>query len=161
MRGAAQGGPTVYRLHVIARDAADVAAHVAGLICDRVMGGWRVTVALRDNADAGPVRILGATIVDGDDDGTGTGPDDDDRWVLAVDADLYRPDDDGQSSRPTEVLVWGRSPEPGRTFEHRLSAAGRAFKAEALAAAGVEVAEIGVTERFACVDVAQRAALHA
>lgn len=156
-------GPMTYRLHVVAADAADVAAHAAGLIVDRAMGGWRVTVSLTHAADARPLQILGAELVEAEE--VVAGPDED-RCVLAIDADLYLPaaleDNHQLLSRPAEVLIWGHSTEPERAVSHRLSAAGRAFKAEALAAAGVADFEVGWTEDFeAAGSPAAFATLHA
>ncbi|WP_234790957.1 hypothetical protein [Mycolicibacterium wolinskyi] len=149
MRAERNTGPMTYRLHVVAADAADVAAHAAGMIVDRVMGGWRVTVSLTHAGDARPLQILGAEFVEAEENIAGP---DGDRCVLAIDADLYshvaQEDNHQLLSRSAEVLIWGKPAEPERAVSHRLSAAGRAFKAEALAAAGVADHEVGWTEVF-------------
>ncbi|MGV0743314.1 hypothetical protein [Mycolicibacterium sp. XJ870] len=138
-----------YRLHVVAANAADVAAHAAGLIVDRVMGGWRVTAALADPSDTRTLRILGVELLDAEAEAEL----DDDRCVLAIDAKRYADaasgDTRGLLSQRAEVLVWGGAPETDHSFEHRLSTAGRAFKAQALAAAGFPSPAVGLTENFA------------
>lgn len=163
MRDQRNAGPLTYRLHVVAANAADVAVHVAGLIVDRVMGGWRVTVALTDTCDVGPLRILGAELVDADEMAAEPV---EDHCVLAIDAGLYMHAVQGDThrllSRSADVLIWGEPAETDRAVCHRLSAAGRAFKAEALAAAGVAHFEVGWTEDFAVAgSLAAVANLHA
>lgn len=145
-----QRGMMAYRLHVVAPDAADLVANAAGLIVDRVMAGWRATVALVDAAEARPLQILGAELVDTD---WGAADSDQERCVLAIDSGLYAdavrgevfPFPPGQA----DVLVWGQSPNSSNAVRHRLSVAGHAFKVLAIAAAGVSVPSVGWTEDFA------------
>ncbi|TXI65790.1 hypothetical protein [Mycolicibacterium mageritense] len=132
-------GPTTYRLYVMAPDVTDVVTHAAGLIVDRVMAGWRVSVALVDAHDAWALRILGADTVD-------LGPElDSECCALAVASELY-----AEEGLPvmggTDVLVWGESSDPG--VRHALSAAARAFKAHALAAVGAPASSVDGFEVF-------------
>ncbi|MHC9294543.1 hypothetical protein ACRCUN_18940 [Mycobacterium sp. LTG2003] len=158
MRADRNAGPMAYRLHVVATNAADVVTHAAGLIVDRVMGGWRVTVSLTDTGDVRPLQILGAELVDADD---GSAVPEEDRCLLAIDADLYllaAQENTDLLSRPAEVLIWGRPAQADRAICHRLSAAGRAFKSEALAACGAADFAVGWTEDFATADSQEEAA---
>jgi hypothetical protein len=79
-------GTVGYRMHVVARDAAELAANAGGLIVDRTMSGWRVTVALSDAADVRPLQILGAELVD---EATSPGHPDEEQCVLVMGADAY------------------------------------------------------------------------
>ena len=119
-------GPMAYHLHVVGTDAVDVVRHAAGLILDRVMSGWRVTVALQNADDVAALRVLGGEIVEF---GGQLTEFDDECFVLAVAAE-HRPVD-----AAGDMLVWGE--HPGPPIVHRLSAASRAFKAQAFAAVGL------------------------
>jgi hypothetical protein len=136
-----------YRLVVVAPRTAEVVRFAGGWLFDRAMAGWDVTVLTADHTDPRPLRILGARAVDLEDalatPGPGPRP-----QAVAVRADLYRCDArvrrmvlDAAGEGRTEVRLWGeRWPaEPGGAgaVRHRLSAAARAFKAQALAAAAV------------------------
>lgn len=136
---------TNYRLHVVARDVAEVVGNAAGLIVDHVMAGWHVTVELAVGEGIRPLEILGADVVDGITDFA------DDRWMLAIGADGYARAGgiDELLARCTDVLVWGTAPRPQETYRHRLSGAGRAFKAAALGAAGITDVDVVETEVFA------------
>jgi hypothetical protein len=122
--------------------------HVGGWLFDQVMAGWDVTVLTADDRDHRPLRILGARTADLEtalsSPARGLGP-----WpqAIAVRADLAGSDErvrqivlaalDGSLA---EVMLWGgECPADlgGRAGQswHRLSAAARAFKAQALAAA--------------------------
>jgi hypothetical protein len=124
--------------------------HVAGgWLCDQVLAGWDVTVVAADYADDGDhraLRILGVRGFTVDEAVT---------WPLkaaclqaiAVQAELYEADERVREmlhraveTGRTDMRVWGSARPAG--FEeradpvtHRLSAAARAFKAQALAAA--------------------------
>jgi len=143
--------PMRYRCHVIARTALDVVSGVGGRLVDLAMAGWEVTVVLADCSDTRPLRILGAAVVDLD-------------WLeagarrdripqsLNVAGDVYQCE--GRVLREvrstlmqpqTEIAMWGRDGAAELDAElntrllptrHRVSAAGRAFKARALVAAG-------------------------
>ncbi len=64
MKREKSGGTVGYRLHVMARDPGELAANAGGLIVDRTMSGWRVSVQLSQAGDVRPVQILGAELVD-------------------------------------------------------------------------------------------------
>jgi hypothetical protein len=49
-----------YRLHVVAPSVAEAVASAGGLIYDRAMAGWDVTVMVDGEVDDRPIRILGA-----------------------------------------------------------------------------------------------------
>lgn len=49
-----------YRLHVVAPSVAEAVASAGGLIFDRAMAGWDVTVMVAGEVDDRPIRILGA-----------------------------------------------------------------------------------------------------
>lgn len=144
------GPPLRYRCDVIARTVFDVVSGVGGRLVDLAMAGWQVTVVLADCSDALPLRILGASVVDLDWLAAGPGRARS-RQVLMLAADVFASDDSvgrgahcalGQGR--AEVVVWGPSrgyleAELGQSYSptrYCVSAAGRAFKARALVAAG-------------------------
>ncbi|MGE2690765.1 hypothetical protein [Mycolicibacterium pulveris] len=144
--------------HQVTVFAADVAALVSasgGWLYDRASAGWTVNVVV-DTDDVRPLTILGATPVSADaasvlDHSAAAN-------AFAVSADLLRSDADLRDkvlrlwhSADTEVTVWGQfwPDELGRRIDplqHRLSVAARAFKAHALAAAGVPHRGVAPTE---------------
>jgi hypothetical protein len=125
------------------------------------MAGWDVTVLVETDDDVRPLEILGADVLNLE-------------FVLeswdqrphpqtvAVAANLFDCDDrvrrgvlGALEQGATEVTLWG-APLPTEldssvdSVEHRLSAAARAFKAQALAAVGVPGEPIGLSETFCC-----------
>ena len=111
----------VVRLDLRASSAAEVVSCAGGWICDRVRQGWTVTVAVPTTSQARALSILGV--------------------------DLHHSSDGAPGGALTLVLS-GSEPEPGtggsgRHMHHRLSSAARAFKAHALAAAGLGGAVAG------------------
>jgi hypothetical protein len=128
---------------------AEVVRCAGGWLFDRVMAGWDVTVLSTDDADDRPLQILGARAADLEMVLT--------RQVrgsclrgIAVQSDLYGSDarvrrmvHEAQESL-AEVRFWGPASDGlewpdgdgGSTVCHQLSLAARAFKAQALAAAG-------------------------
>ncbi|WP_131721898.1 hypothetical protein [Mycolicibacterium conceptionense] len=52
-----------YELNVVAAGVADTVAGIGGWLFDRAMAGWRVSVALDDDADGRALRILGLKAV--------------------------------------------------------------------------------------------------
>ncbi|MCV7118285.1 hypothetical protein H7I93_13975 [Mycobacterium nebraskense] len=143
--------PTRYRCDVIAGGALDLVTGMGGRLVDLAMAGWEVSAALADGSDARPLRILGIAAVDLDCLLT-----DAERLripqVLAVAGDVWAKDErvrrevrSAAEELRTEVAVWGGSgaielgaalDQPLSPTRHRISAAGRAFKASALAAVG-------------------------
>lgn len=149
-----------YRLDVVAPSVAEVVRNAGGWLVDRVMAGWDVTVLISGDADIRPLQILGVEIADLETVMQ--------LWeqrphpqTVAVAADLFVSDarvrqgvmgalDQGL----TEVTLWGDSwPEEldstVDSVQHELSAAARAFKAQALAAAG-DTDPVARTEAFRC-----------
>lgn len=149
-----------YRLDVVAPTVAEVVRNAGGWLVDRVMAGWDVTVLITGDDDIRPLQILGVEIGDLE---TAM-----QLWeqrphpqTVAVAAELFVSDarvregvlgalDQGL----TEVTLWGDSwpaelDSTVDSVQHELSAAARAFKAQALAAAG-DTGTFGRTEVFRC-----------
>lgn len=149
-----------YRLDVVGPSAAEVVRNAGGWLVDRVMAGWDVTVLIAGDDDIRPLQILGVKIADLEAAMQ--------LWeqrphpqTVAVAAELFVSDarvregvlgalDQGL----TEVTLWGDSwPEEldstVDSVQHELSAAARAFKAQALAAAG-DTDPVDRTEAFRC-----------
>lgn len=149
-----------YRLDVVAPSVGEVVRNAGGWLVDRVMAGWDVTVLIAGDDDIRPLQILGVETADLE---TAM-----QLWeerphpqTVAVAADLFVSDarvregvlgalDQGL----TEVTLWGESwpQELDSTVDnvqHELSAAARAFKAQALAAAG-DTDPVARTEVFRC-----------
>ena len=148
-----------YRLDVVAASVADVVSGAGGWVFDRVMAGWDVTVLIAGDEDARPIRILGADTLHLE---TALA-----MWTerphphtLAVSADLLSNDAriragvlQALEHGTTEVTLWGDKwpPELARSVDpvqHLLSAAARAFKAQALASLQQSGAPVGSTETF-------------
>jgi hypothetical protein len=142
-----------YRLHVVATSIADVVTSIGGLIFDRAMAGWDVTVAVAGDVEAGAdraLRILGARIATAGSESAGSAPR---PHVLAVATDVFVANEPvrrlalaARKGDATEVLLWGRRRPPnlnGRFVpaRHRPSAAAQVFKSHALAARGSFAAE--------------------
>lgn len=146
------------RLFLAAPSVAEVVRYAGGWLFDQVMAGWDVTAMVADHADARPLHILGASTVDLE-SALASQALDLRPQAIAVAADLYRADprvrqrvldtlDSGQA-----VTLWGDSlptelAQNYSSMQHRLSAAARAFKAQALVAASVELDSVGATETF-------------
>ncbi|MCK0176853.1 hypothetical protein [Mycolicibacterium sp. F2034L] len=144
-----------YRLDVIAVDAEDAVRFAGGLICDRSMAGWEVSVLTSTGGGEHALYVLGATTV---------------RQVpaavaalhqtLAVSAAAISADDavrdrvlEGLADEATDVLIWdaqrtGAVPAMLETVEHGVSAAARAYRQQALRALGADH-PCGATEVFA------------
>jgi hypothetical protein len=151
-----------YRLDVVARSVPEVVKFAGGWLVDRAMAGWDVTVLISADQDMRPLEILGVDVIDLEaalEDWT-------DRphpQTVAVAADLLGCDErirrgvlGALDSGQTEVTLWGeRCPDEldgtMRSVHHELSAAARAFKAQALAAAlDPDADAVGDTETFRC-----------
>lgn len=155
-RGAQLDGRVLrHRLDVIAVGTGDVVHTVGGWLYDRVMAGWQVNVLLPPGCDTRPLRVLGARVLDAAGDLDVSGPM---SQGLAVSAEAFAADDrvralvrKAVASRLTEVALWGEGwplgADRGLTRTHYTpSAAARAFKAEALRAAGMHYEAIASTE---------------
>lgn len=149
-----------YRLDVVAASVPEVVRYAGGWLVDRVMAGWDVTVLIDSDEDLRPLEILGVQIQDLESALT--------MWAerphpqtVAVAADLFASDArvrqgvlNALEHGMTEVTLWGEScpAELDATVgsvQHRLSAAARAFKAQALAATDdPEAIEVGRAESF-------------
>jgi hypothetical protein len=158
-----------YRLEVVAPTVLDAVRFAGGWVYDRAMAGWDVTVLVGDVEDARALEILGATVRDLDAVLQ--------EWdwrpeshTLAVAAELFAHDDRVRrgvlatlAAGAAEVTLWGDDlpAELGVSVDsvaHRLSAAARAFKGQALAAAGAPGAAVAATESFCCGMMASVAA---
>lgn len=144
---------------MVAPSMVEVVRFAGGWVFDCVMAGWDVTVLTADFTDSRPLRILGARAGDLESAVALVSGSPRPR-AIAVEAGLY-----GSNPRVrrmvryaldegvTEVRLWGeRGPtQPDSrvsSVQHRLSAAARAFKAHALAAAAAPVDSIDGTEMF-------------
>jgi hypothetical protein len=141
-----------YRLHVVATNIADVVTSIGGLIFDRAMAGWDVTVAVDGNVDDRAIRILGARVATTaaglDCAGSPSRP-----RVLAVATDVFVANEPvrrlalaARKGNATDVLLWGRRHPPNLNcrfvpVRHRPSAAAHVFKSHALAGRGAFAAE--------------------
>jgi hypothetical protein len=151
-----------YRLDVVARNVPEVVKFAGGWLVDRVMAGWDVTVLISAGQDMRPLEILG---VESQDLESAL-----EEWAerphpqtVAVAADLFSSDERVRrvvlyalEHGLTEVTLWGErwSEELDGTVGsayHQLSAAARAFKAQALAmTSGRDAGTVGETESFRC-----------
>lgn len=150
---------TRYRLDVIASSVGDVVQSAGGWLFDRAMAGWDINLHIDGSWDARPLRILGIDVHPLHE--TLAPPT---TWPpghsIAVAADVFTTDARVRKNAAgalerglTEVTVWGDTwpPEFNRRAEavqHRLSAAARAFKAQALTAAALPSGSIALTETF-------------
>lgn len=146
------------RLVALAASTADVVQVAGGWLCDQVLAGWDVIVVTADHDDQRALRILG--VRGGDLESALAvplqGPC---LRAIAVEAELYVADERvhqlvraAAETGRTEIRLWGDAwPDDldGRTdpVSHRLSAAARAFKAQALAATAAD-ARPADTEEF-------------
>ena len=152
-----------YRLDVVATSVADVVKFAGGWLFDRAMAGWDVTVLVADHPDGRPLQILGAQTLDLEYALAAVGerprP-----QALAAAADLFGCDPrirrgvlQALDHGVTEVALWGQTwpselNDSCGLVHHRLSAAARVFKAQALAATPAgeawDAPQIGATETF-------------
>jgi hypothetical protein len=149
-----------YRLDVVAPTVLDAVAFAGGWIYDRVMAGWDVTVLIGNDDDARPLEILGAQVRDLE-SVLEAWEDRPHPQTVAVAADVFDSDPrvhqhvlNALEQGATEVTLWGeRLPaeldKSVDSVEHHLSAAARAFKSQALAAANAEAA-VAHAETFRC-----------
>jgi hypothetical protein len=150
---------TRYRLDVIAASVGDVVQSAGGWLFDRAMAGWDVNLHIAEPSDARALQILGIDVTPADETlGSPTA------WPsghsVAVAADVFKTHAWLRKNAAralerglTEVTLWGDTwpPEFNRRAEavhHRLSAAARAFKANAMSAALLPSGSIAPTETF-------------
>jgi hypothetical protein len=144
--------------------------YAGGWVYDRVMAGWDVTVLVANDDDVRPLKILGADTLDLE----SVLEDWEERphpQTVAVAAELFDRDPrvlqhvrNALDQGATEVTLWGeRVPaeldSSVDSAQHQLSAAARAFKAKALAAANDPGAgSVDHAETFRCGMMASVAA---
>jgi hypothetical protein len=157
-----------YRLDVVAPTVLDAVKFAGGWVYDRVMAGWDVTVLIDDDEDARPLEILGAEVRDLE-SVLESWQDRRHPQTIAVAADLFDRDSrvrkgvlSALEQGATEVTLWGEGlpaelDKSVDSVQHQLTAAARAFKAQALAAANNSEA-VGHTETFRCGMMASVAA---
>jgi hypothetical protein len=151
-----------YRLDVVAGNVPEVVQFAGGWLVDRVMAGWDVTVFVAAGEDIRPLEILGVDTYDLE-AALDEGADRPHPQTVAVAADLLATDErvrrgvlSALEQGTTEVTLWGdHLPEElGTTIgsvHHHLSAAARAFKAQALAVmAAPDAIAVADTETFRC-----------
>jgi len=144
-----------YQIAVEVVDVRDAVRSAGGWLCDRVRAGWTVTVTVPDGVDVRPLTILGVRVGSNVDDpelaetpaaiALPAGALADDERLLK---DVLKTLDRGT----VEVTVWGKQlpamfADKVESVRHQLSAAARAFKAQALVAAG-DAAPVDPTEEF-------------
>ena len=150
------GGTDRYRLDVVASSPADVVCSIGGWLYDRVRAGWEVNVVLPQQCDTRPLQILGmraAVLYSRIPPASGGCA----ARGLAVSAEMFASDIrirqevlNALDRWMTEVTLWHDDwplsiGHRTTTVQHELSAAARAFKRHALAAAGVSET-VGPTE---------------
>ena len=143
-----------YDLIVVAADVADVVRGAGGWLYDRVRAGWKVDVVIPGGSDARPLDILGVRAVEA---GRAARELPTDPAALAVSARAFGIDADLRTHLTralrqgvAEVTMWGEGSAAGAgaaPVQFRLSPAARAFKAHALAAAGLPE-RVETTEQF-------------
>ena len=159
-----------YRLDVVAPTVLDAVKFAGGWVYDRVMAGWDVTVLIAADEDVRSLEILRAEVRDLE-SVLESWEDRPHPQTIAVAADLFERDDrlrqgvlSALEQGATEVTLWGeRLPaeldNSVDSVRNQLSAAARAFKTQALAAANdPEAAAVGHTETFRCGMMASVAA---
>ena len=144
-----------HEMTVVASGVADVVASAGGWMYDRRAAGWKVNVLVADRTGERALRILGADVLDLSGDLDAITDDPDRAATLAVAADVYAADArvrrfvSSSDRRRAEVALWGDTApldEDVSAVSYRLSAAARAFKAQALLAAGVPGESVAATE---------------
>ena len=149
-----------YRLDVVTTNVPEVVKFAGGWLVDRVMAGWDVTVLLVDRTDERPLHILGVATADLE-SALALWEDRPHPQTVAVAADLFASDErvrrgvlGALEQGLTEVTLWGEHlpaelDDSVGPVAHRLSAAARAFKSQALTAAA-DACSVTATETFRC-----------
>jgi hypothetical protein len=136
-----------YRLDVYASSLTDVVESIGGLLVDRSLGGWAVTIFIPAVADVRPLRILGASwasltpaieVPSAPTDGTAAAVS---ATMATEDMNIWHQLCSSYADGRGDFTVWGDSTPDGlpaqmRPVEHRMSSAARAFKSQALRAIG-------------------------
>lgn len=144
-----------HEMTVVASSVADVVASAGGWLYDRRTAGWQVNVLVGDRTGERALRILGADVFDLGDDLEAITDDPDRAATLAVAADVYAIDGrvrrfvSSSDRRCAEVALWGDTATLDETVSavsYRLSAAARAFKAQAMMAVDAADAPVQATE---------------
>jgi hypothetical protein len=150
-----------YRLDVVSRSVPEVVTFAGGWLVDRVMAGWDVTVLIDTDEDLRPLEILGVEAQDLE-SALAMWADRPHPQTVAVAADMFSSDARVREGvlmalhqGLTEVTLWGEHcPEElddtVGSVRHQLSAAARAFKAQALAAIDPPLAVVSDAETFRC-----------
>jgi hypothetical protein len=161
-----------YQLNVVASTTEEVVQSAGGWLCDRARAGWDVKVLVADGGDPSPLRILGATALDLNENFVSMVRSASRVEALAVSADLLAADACLREEIVrvlkrglTEVIVWGKQwpTELGRQahpVEHRVSPAARAFKSHALVAVDVSTDSVTRTETLFRVGTGSLRLLH-
>jgi hypothetical protein len=150
-----------YRLDVVSPSVPEVVTFAGGWLVDRVMAGWDVTVLIDGAQDVRPLEILGVATqeLEGALEMWADRPH---PQTVAVASELFSADSrvrrgvlNALEQGLTEVTLWGEHwPEElddtVGSVRHQLSAAARAFKAQALAAIDPPGAIVGDAETFRC-----------
>ena len=135
--------PCGYTLDVVAVDTADAVRAAGGLMFDRIYEGWTTRVFVLEDLDPRPLHILGAHGLHYDSiDMLAPSKS---RTALALSSAALDHSDEVYRNILTrlrrgcaEVTLWGDPPQEMQqhlvAMEHRLTPAGRAFKASAWAA---------------------------
>jgi hypothetical protein len=151
-----------YRLDLVAPTVLDAVRYAGGWVYDRVMAGWDVTVLVGSDEDVRPLQILGASVLELE-AVLEAWQDRPHPQTVAVAAEMFERDPrvlahvrTALDQGATEVTLWGeRLPaeldSSVDSVEHHLSAAAKAFKAKALAAAEQSgTVDVAAPETFRC-----------
>jgi hypothetical protein len=143
-----------YRFQVVAANITDAVMSIGGLIFDRAMAGWDVSVVVDGGADRviddRPIRILGGRVATRLENRVGlpARP-----HLLAVATDVMVKSEAVRrqvlaagNDKATEVLLWGRHHPTNVNCRfvaarHRPSTAAQVFKSQALAAGGALISQ--------------------
>jgi hypothetical protein len=143
-----------YRFQVVAANIVDAVMSIGGLIFDRAMAGWEVSVVVDGGTDRviddRPIRILGGRVAKRLEDRVGllARP-----HLLAVATDVMVKSEAVRrqvlaagNDNAAEVLLWGRHHPTNVNCRfvaarHRPSAAAQVFKSQALAAGGAPISQ--------------------
>lgn len=152
-----------YELNVVASTAAAVVSGLGGWLFDRRMAGWSVGVALTERGDDRALEILGVKVVELSGVWGSVRGDAEHVAMTVIATDRFESDGavrsrglDALRAGSSDVAFWGLDcPRPlsgqFHPTRYRPSAAARAFKAHALAAAGLPMAGADLPETvFRC-----------